>query len=127
MSTSLADLLAGYSAEINARVEHNTDQEQNNADRKADSIESMFQSAKDNLEGLGGEIMGAGGAIHLGRKVYKRYKEKYGKKKADSTDDNNTGTQDDGTEDSRADGEGGSGNDVAPDRAGQGGRSVIRW
>lgn len=121
MSTSLADLLAGYSAEINARVEHNTDQEQNNADRKADSIESMFQSAKDNLEGLGGEIMGAGGAIHLGRKVYKRYKEKYGKKKADSTDDNNTGSQDDGTEDSRPDGEGGSGNDVAPNKAGQGG------
>jgi hypothetical protein len=120
MSTSLADLLAGYSAEINARVEHNTEQEQNNADRKAKSIEDVFQSAKDNLESLGGEVAGAGAAIHLGRKVYKKYQEKYGKDRAEDPSKNSTGQEDNGNEGRNAN-EGGSGNDGATDTAGQGG------
>lgn len=120
MSTSLSDLLAGYSAEINARVEHNTEQEQNNADRKAKTIEDVFQSAKDNLESLGGEVAGAGAAIHLGRKVYKKYQEKYGKDKAKDSSKNSTGQEDKGSEGRDGD-EGGSGNDGATDSAGQGG------
>ena len=120
MSTSLADLLAGYSAEIDARVAHNTEQEQSNLDRKAIGIEETFQHAKDTVESIGGEVAGVGAAIHLGRKVYKKYKEKYGKKKADEPDSNeNTGQEN--TDTTRPD-EGGSGeNEGADSGAGQGG------
>ena len=120
MSTSLADLLAGYSAEIDARVAHNTEQEQSNLDRKAIGIEDTFQHAKDTVESIGGEVAGVGAAIHLGRKVYKKYQDKYGKKKADEPDSNeNTGQEN--TESTRPD-EGGSGeNEGADDGAGQGG------
>lgn len=121
MSSSLADLLAGYSAEINARVQHNTEQEENNADRKAKTIEETFQSAKDNIESLGGEIAGAGAAVHIGRKVYNKYKAKYGKKKADEPSRNDTGQEDDGN-DGREPDEGGSGeNEGVTDSGGQGG------
>jgi hypothetical protein len=120
MSTSLANLLAGYSAEIDARVAHNTEQEQENVDRKAVTIEDHFQHAKDSVESLGGEVAAAGAAMHLGRKVYKKYQEKYGKKKAEQPDSNeNTGQE---NTDKPTPEEGGSGeNEGADSGAGQGG------
>ncbi len=120
MSTSLANLLAGYSAEIDARVAHNTEQEQENVDRKAVTIEDHFQHAKDSVESLGGEVAAAGAAMHLGRKVYKKYQEKYGKKKAEKPDSNeNTGQE---NTDKPTPEEGGSGeNEGADTGAGQGG------
>ena len=112
--SSLADLLGGYSAEINARVQHNTDQEQQNADRKATGIEEAFQHAKDHLEGIGGEVAGLGAAWHMGRKLYKKYQEKHGnsqQKPEEEEDDPAPGTEGSG---------GGSGGGSDPDPAGDG-------
>lgn len=112
--SSLADLLSGYSQEINARVEHNTEQEQQNADRKATGIEQTFQHAKDQIEGIGGEVGALGLGWHMGRKLYKKYQEKHGKSKPkpeEEEDDAPPGTEASG---------GGSGGGSNPDPAGDG-------
>lgn len=81
---SLQDLLSGYSADINARIQHEQDHEQEVADRKAGTIEEHFQHFKDAMEQGGQELGTAGLAIHMGRKVWKKYQEKYKNKPGQS-------------------------------------------
>ena len=71
---SLAQILADHSRDITASITHTNEMAQDNAERKANDLEEKFQHAKDTIEGLGGEIAGFGGAWHLGRKIYNKYK-----------------------------------------------------
>ena len=81
---SLQDLLSGYSQDINARISHEQDHEQEIADRKANTVEEHFQHFKDAMESAGQELGTAGMAIHMGRKVWKKYQEKYKNKPGQS-------------------------------------------
>lgn len=83
---SLQDLLSGYSQDINARIQHEQDHDQEVADRKAGTIEEHFQHFKDAMESAGQEAGVAGMAIHMGRKVWKKYQEKYKNKPGQSGD-----------------------------------------
>jgi len=83
---SLQDLLAGYSQDINARIQHEQDHDQEVADRKATTIEEHFQHFKDAMESAGQEAGVAGMAIHMGRKVWKKYQDKYRNKPGQSGD-----------------------------------------
>ena len=83
---SLQDLLAGYSQDINARIQHEQDHDQEVADRKATTVEEHFQHFKDAMESAGQEAGVAGMAIHMGRKVWKKYQEKYKNKPGQSGD-----------------------------------------
>ena len=83
---SLQDLLAGYSQDINARIQHEQDHDQEVADRKATTVEEHFQHFKDAMESAGQEAGVAGMAIHMGRKVWKKYQEKYRNKPGQSGD-----------------------------------------
>ena len=105
---SLQDLLNSYSQEISAQVAHNEAVQQDNADRKATTLEETFQHAKDAIEGIGGEIAGVGAGYHLGRKLYKKYKEKYGNKKAENPAENNNNDMQEEPEEER-EGESGQG------------------
>ena len=77
---SLQDLLAQHSRDITANLDHTAEMSQDNVDRKANDIEEKFQHYKDSIEGLGGEIAAGSAAYHMGRSIYKKYQEKYGKK-----------------------------------------------
>ncbi len=81
---SLQDLLSGYSADINARIQHEQDHEQEVADRKATTVEEHFQHFKDAMESAGQEAGVAGMAIHMGRKVWNKYQAKYRNKPGQS-------------------------------------------
>jgi len=81
---SLQDLLSGYSQDINARIQHEQDHEQEVADRKASTIEEHFQHFKDAMESAGQEAGVAGMAIHMGRKVWNKYQAKYKNKPGQS-------------------------------------------
>ena len=83
---SLQDLLAGYSQDINARIQHEQDHDQEVADRKATTVEEHFQHFKDAMESAGQEAGVAGMAIHMGRKVWKKYQDKYRNKPGQSGD-----------------------------------------
>ncbi len=83
---SLQDLLSGYSQDINARIQHEQDHEQEVADRKANTIEEHFQHFKDAMESAGQEAGVAGMAIHMGRKVWNKYQAKYKNKPGQSGD-----------------------------------------
>lgn len=88
---SLQSLLQGYSQQVNSRLEHGEAVATENQDRKAKSLEEHFEQAQQILESAGGEVTGLAMAYHTGRKLYKKYQEKYGKKKP--------GTSQDGAED----------------------------
>ena len=77
---SLQNLLQNYSAQVNSRVEHGEAVSTENSDRKATTMEEHFQHAQDLLEAAGGQISGVAGGYHIGRKLYKKYQEKYAKK-----------------------------------------------
>lgn len=83
---SLQNLLSGYSADINARIQHEQDHEQEVADRKANTVEEHFQHFKDAMESAGQEAGVAGMAIHMGRKVWNKYQAKYKNKPGQSGD-----------------------------------------
>jgi len=110
---SLADLLNNYSGEITARTQHNESVAQDNADRKATTLEERFEHAQSVVEGIGTELTSIGGAYHIGRKLYKKYQDKYGKKKAeDPASNDNPQTDapadegDEGSDPSRTGGQG---------------------
>ena len=77
---SLQQLLAEHSRDIAANLSHTQEMAQDNVDRKANDLEEKFQHAKDSIEGLGGEIAAGSAAYHMGRKIYTKYQEKYGKR-----------------------------------------------
>ena len=89
---SLKDLLGQYSQDINARIQHEQDHDQEITQRKANTVEEHFQNVKDAMEAGGQELGTAGMAIHLGRKAYKAYKAKYANKPGQSGDDTNPST-----------------------------------
>ena len=72
--SALQQLLAQHSADIEARIQHTNDVDNDIAERKANTIEEKFQHAKDAIESVGAELGTAGGAFHMGRKVYTKYK-----------------------------------------------------
>lgn len=74
--SALQQLLSQHSADINARIQHTNDIDNEISERKANTLEEKFQSAKDAIESAGAELGTAGGAFHLGRKVYTKYKQR---------------------------------------------------
>ena len=88
---SLQSLLQGYSQQVNQRLEHGEAVATQNQDRKAQTLEEHFENAQHILESAGGEVTGLAMAYHTGRKLYKKYQEKYGKKEPGTSQD---GTQD---------------------------------
>ena len=73
---SLADLLAEHSRDIQARIQHQNDADNEVAVRKATTLEEKFQHAKDAIEGVGAELGAAGATFHMGRKIYTKYKQR---------------------------------------------------
>ncbi len=73
---SLADLLAQHSRDIQARIQHQNDADNEVSVRKASTLEEKFQHAKDAIEGVGAELGSAGATFHLGRKIYTKYKQR---------------------------------------------------
>jgi len=74
--SALQQLLSQHSADINARIQHTNDIDNEISDRKANTLEEKFQNAKDSIEAVGAELGTAGGAFHMGRKVYTKYKQR---------------------------------------------------
>jgi cytoskeletal protein RodZ len=74
--SSLSDLLNQYSQDISARVRHQDDADREIADRKAQTIQEKYQQVRDHFESAGNDLMGAGAAIHMGRKVYNKWAER---------------------------------------------------
>ena len=72
MST-LSELLNQYSQDISARVRHQDDTDREIADRKAQTIQEKYQQVRDHFESAANDLMGAGAAIHMGRKVYNKW------------------------------------------------------
>jgi len=72
--SALQQLLAQHSADIEARIQHTNDIDNEISERKANTLEERFQHAKDAIEGVGAELGTAGAAFHMGRKVYTKYK-----------------------------------------------------
>ena len=72
--SALEQLLAQHAADINARIEHTNDVDNEISERKANTLEEKFQHAKDAIEGVGTELATAGTAFHMGRKIYTKYK-----------------------------------------------------
>ncbi len=125
---SLQSILQGYSQDITASQDHNNELADDNRARKAESIEDQFSHHLETMNSAATELGTASGAIHLGRKVYKKYKqgrETYKKvedlinkvKKAATGGDAPTGEE----------GEGGSGEGAEPSRplgSGEGNRDA---
>ena len=74
--SALQQLLQQHSADIDARIQHTNDIDNEISDRKANTLEEKFQNAKDSIEAVGAELGTAGGAFHMGRKVYTKYKQR---------------------------------------------------
>lgn len=72
--SALQQLLAQHSADIEARIQHTNDVDNDIAERKANTLEEKFQHAKDAIESVGAELGTAGTAFHMGRKIYTKYK-----------------------------------------------------
>lgn len=73
---SLADILAEHSRDIQARIQHQNDADNEVAVRKATTLEEKFQHAKDAIEGVGAELGAAGATFHMGRKIYTKFKQR---------------------------------------------------
>ncbi len=71
--SSLSDLLNQYSQDISARVRHQDDTDREIQDRKAQTIQEKFQQTREHFESAANDLMGAGAAIHMGRKVYNKW------------------------------------------------------
>jgi len=71
--SSLSDLLNQYSQDISARVRHQDDTDREIQDRKAQTIQEKYQQVRDHFESAANDLMGAGAAIHMGRKVYNKW------------------------------------------------------
>jgi hypothetical protein len=71
---SLASILQGYSNDLTAKENHNTENEQDISNRKATTIEQQFQNHIDHITSGAADLGGASSAFHLGRKVYKAYR-----------------------------------------------------
>jgi hypothetical protein len=122
---SLQDLLNSYSQEITAQVAHNSAVAQDNADRKASTINEIYNHAKEQIEGIGGEIAGLGAGYHLGRKLYKKYQEKYGEKKAKNPASNENDNMGEDEETEEGGGEGSAtGNEQTPTEESSSGASA---
>ena len=92
---SLAQILADHSRDISASINHTNEMAQDNVERKANDLEEKFQHVKDSIESAGGEIAGLGGAWHLGRKIYNKYKARQSassKARESSAQDNTSAT-----------------------------------
>ena len=74
--SSLSDLLNQYSQDISARVRHQDDVDQEIQDRKAQTIQEKYQQVRDHFESAANDLMGAGAAIHMGRKVYSKWRDR---------------------------------------------------
>tara|TARA_R100000697_G_scaffold120831_1_gene146689 strand:+ start:15626 stop:16915 length:1290 start_codon:yes stop_codon:yes gene_type:complete len=72
---SLASILQGYANDLTAKENHNTENEQEISDRKANTIEEQFQNHIDHITSGAADLGGASTAFHLGRKVYKAYRD----------------------------------------------------
>ena len=72
---SLANLLQSYSQDIAAREQHNNEVGERNATMKADDMKEQFQKHLDNLNAEAVDLGAASTAYHMGRKLYKKYKE----------------------------------------------------
>ena len=66
---SLQQLLQGYSQDIAATTQHNSDVENEIRDRKASTLEEQFQNHLDHIQAGMQDLGTASGAWHLGRKV----------------------------------------------------------
>ena len=72
---SLQQLLQGYAQDISAKEEHANAIADDNRDRKALDYNEQLQNHLDALTSGATELGTASSAIHMGRKIYKRYKE----------------------------------------------------
>ncbi len=72
---SLASILQGYANDLTAKENHNTENEQEISNRKANTMEEKFQSHIDHITSGAVDLGGASSAFHLGRKVYKAYRD----------------------------------------------------
>lgn len=72
---SLANLLQSYSQDIQAREQHNNEVGERNATAKADDMKEEFQKHLDNMNAEAVDLGAASTAYHMGRKLYKKYKE----------------------------------------------------
>lgn len=72
---SLQQILQGYSQDISASQNHNNELADDNRARKAETMEDQFAHHLDALNSASTELGTASGAIHMGRKVYKKFKE----------------------------------------------------
>lgn len=70
---SLQQLLQGYSQEIAANTQHQNEMMDNVRDRKANTLEEQFNHHLEMINSAATELGTASGAIHLGRKIYKKY------------------------------------------------------
>ena len=72
---SLSSILQGYAQDIQAKDQHNKENQQEISDRKANTIEEQFQNHIDHITSGAADLGGASTAFHLGRKVYKAYRD----------------------------------------------------
>ena len=72
---SLASILQGYSQDIQAKEAHNDEVDQEISSRKANTIEEQFNNHLDHINSGAMDLGGASTAFHLGRKVYKAYRD----------------------------------------------------
>ena len=89
---SLQQILQSYSQDISAKVQHDDDQANENADRKANTMEEQFQNTIDHFSSGATDLGTAAGAMHLGRKVYKAYRDKKAKLNQAKEDASNKGS-----------------------------------
>ena len=72
---SLQQILSQYSQDIQAREQHNDENENDIRDRKAQTLEEQFQNHLDHFTSGAVDLGSASSAFHLGRKVYKAYRD----------------------------------------------------
>ena len=73
---SLQNLLQQYSNQITARQEHQEQIDNEAGERKAQTLQEKFETARDAITSAGAELGSAGAAMHLGRKLYRKMQER---------------------------------------------------
>lgn len=112
---SLQSILQGYSQDISASQNHNNELADDNRARKAESIEDQFAHHIESMNSAATELGVASGAVHLGRKVYKKYKQgKEVYKKVEDLVNKVKAAANGGNKPTGEEGEGGSGEGAEP-------------
>ena len=73
---SLQNYLQQYSNQIAARQEHQEEIDNQAGERKAQTLQEKFETARDAITSAGAELGSAGAAMHLGRKLYRKMQER---------------------------------------------------